>query len=221
MVSDFIDKPFLSYLKHKKLTDNLIHYILYAIAMGNSEIDCHEGILRTKRFLSSLGYYGNTPFLYPMYGNGEIAQYFCRLCAVFGGTYCLKRPVNNIVLEEKTNKPKKIYKEIVCGNQKLKSRDLIMSAAFAPKEFNKESIKLGLSRGIFVTDCSVLEDEHESLTLLKIPPIQDFIETVVLEVGRSSYVCPDGLCKHNFLYKTFLLMYYRLIEISNNIINNE
>jgi RAB protein geranylgeranyltransferase component A len=74
----FENKPFSEYLKSKKLTPNLLHYVLYAIAMATDTTPCMEGVARTQRFLNSLGRYGNTPFLWPMYGSGEIPQCFCR-----------------------------------------------------------------------------------------------------------------------------------------------
>jgi len=74
----FEDRSFLEYLNSKKLTPNLVHYVLYAIAMATDNTSCMEGVARTQRFLNSLGRYGNTPFLWPMYGSGEIPQCFCR-----------------------------------------------------------------------------------------------------------------------------------------------
>ena len=74
----FEDRSFLEYLKSKKLTPNLVHYVLYAIAMATDNTPCMEGVACTQRFLNSLGRYGNTPFLWPMYGSGEIPQCFCR-----------------------------------------------------------------------------------------------------------------------------------------------
>lgn len=75
----FEDKTLKQYLESKNLTENLMHYVLYAIAMSNDTTPCMVGVERTQRFLSSLGRYGNTPFLWPMYGTGELPQCFCRL----------------------------------------------------------------------------------------------------------------------------------------------
>lgn len=72
------DKTFKEYLTHKGLTPNLIHYVLYAIASGNNRMGCLDGVRECKKFLMSLGRYGNTPFLWPMYGSGELPQCFCR-----------------------------------------------------------------------------------------------------------------------------------------------
>lgn len=74
----FEDKTLKQYLESKNLTENLMHYVLYAIAMSNDTTPCMVGVERTQRFLSSLGRYGNTPFLWPMYGTGELPQCFCR-----------------------------------------------------------------------------------------------------------------------------------------------
>lgn len=71
-------KTFKEFLKDKKLTPNLIHYVLYAISMSNNETLFQEGIKNTKRFLNSLGRFGKTPFLFSMYGSGDITQAFCR-----------------------------------------------------------------------------------------------------------------------------------------------
>lgn len=77
-LSDIENKTFLEYLKSKKLTSNLIHYVLYAIAGGTESMSCSAGIKKCKMFLTSLGKYGNTPFLWSMYGCGELPQCFCR-----------------------------------------------------------------------------------------------------------------------------------------------
>lgn len=41
-----------------------------------------------------------SPYIYPMYGLGELPQVFARLCAVHGGTYMLNKPVDKIVYDE-------------------------------------------------------------------------------------------------------------------------
>ncbi|XP_066998765.2 rab proteins geranylgeranyltransferase component A 2 [Anabrus simplex] len=185
----FEDKTFLDYLKSKKLTPNLVHYVLYAIAMATEKTPCLEGVARTQRFLNSLGRYGNTPFLWPMYGSGEIPQCFCRLCAVFGGLYHLKRAAEAVVVGaggECTG--------IVSGQQRLDTTHLVMGVGYAPPEFLKTAPSGGLSRGIFVTDRSILPSDKESLTLLQFPPLDGAKEPVtIIEVGPSTNACPSGL----------------------------
>uniref|UniRef100_A0A670K947 Rab proteins geranylgeranyltransferase component A n=1 Tax=Podarcis muralis TaxID=64176 RepID=A0A670K947_PODMU len=99
------DSKFSDYLKTQKLTPNLQHFILHSIAMV-PEADCYtiDGLKATQKFLQCLGRYGNTPFLFPLYGQGEIPQCFCRMCAVFGGVYCLRHPVQCLVVDKETRR---------------------------------------------------------------------------------------------------------------------
>lgn len=44
--------------------------------------------------------YGSSPYLYPLYGLGELPQGFARLSAIYGGTYMLDKPVDELVMED-------------------------------------------------------------------------------------------------------------------------
>lgn len=52
-----------------------------------------------KLYVESLGKYGDSPFLYPIYGLGGIPESFSRLCAIHGGTYMLNTNVDEILME--------------------------------------------------------------------------------------------------------------------------
>jgi Rab GDP dissociation inhibitor len=41
--------------------------------------------------------YGKSPYIYPLYGLGELPQSFARLSAIYGGTYMLDKPIDEIV----------------------------------------------------------------------------------------------------------------------------
>ncbi|WFD29428.1 Rab GDP dissociation inhibitor alpha [Malassezia sp. CBS 17886] len=49
-------------------------------------------------YTSSMARYGKSPYIYPLYGLGELPQGFARLSAIYGGTYMLDKPVDEIVL---------------------------------------------------------------------------------------------------------------------------
>lgn len=63
------------------------------------EQPCGETIRRIQLYYDSLSSYGKSPYLYPLYGLGELPQGFARLSAVHGGTYMLNKPVDEIVME--------------------------------------------------------------------------------------------------------------------------
>ena len=44
--------------------------------------------------------YGKSPYIYPLYGLGELPQSFARLSAIYGGTYMLDKPIDEIVTDE-------------------------------------------------------------------------------------------------------------------------
>ncbi|XP_047699773.1 rab proteins geranylgeranyltransferase component A 1 isoform X2 [Prionailurus viverrinus] len=96
---------FSEYLKTQKLTPNLQYFLLHSIAMtSETASNTIDGLKATKNFLHCLGRYGNTPFLFPLYGQGELPQCFCRMCAVFGGIYCLRHSVQCLVVDKESRK---------------------------------------------------------------------------------------------------------------------
>ncbi|KAI9298850.1 rab GDP-dissociation inhibitor [Neoconidiobolus thromboides FSU 785] len=50
-------------------------------------------------YVSSMARYGKSPYIYPLYGLGELPQGFARLSAIYGGTYMLDKKVDEIVIE--------------------------------------------------------------------------------------------------------------------------
>ncbi|ODM88108.1 Rab proteins geranylgeranyltransferase component A [Orchesella cincta] len=76
---------------------------------------------RCRLFLNSIGRYGNqTPFLWTIYGISEVCQAFCRLSAVYGGIFILKRHLSRIEAKEdgfvvQTEKDEVKVKHIILG----------------------------------------------------------------------------------------------------------
>ncbi|RDD43826.1 Rab GDP dissociation inhibitor beta [Trichoplax sp. H2] len=60
---------------------------------------CGDTIQRIKLYYESLSHYGKSPYLYPLYGLGELPQGFARLSAIYGGTYMLDKPIEELVME--------------------------------------------------------------------------------------------------------------------------
>jgi Rab GDP dissociation inhibitor len=50
--------------------------------------------------MTSIGKYGDSPFIYPVWGLSGLAEGFSRLCALYGGTYMLNRDCDEILLDE-------------------------------------------------------------------------------------------------------------------------
>ncbi|CCD23335.1 Gdi1p NDAI_0B03000 [Naumovozyma dairenensis CBS 421] len=50
-------------------------------------------------YCQSVARYGKSPYLYPMYGLGELPQGFARLSAIYGGTYMLDTPIEEVLYD--------------------------------------------------------------------------------------------------------------------------
>ncbi|VVD03468.1 unnamed protein product [Leptidea sinapis] len=154
---------------------------------------CREGVRESKKFLKSLGRYGNTPFLWPMYGSGELPQCFCRLCAVFGGVYCLNRPIDKV--EHKMEEDGKSVVVIESKSKTLKCEHLVIGINECPQELvSPEPMERNdLSKAVFITNGTIMESEKEPLSLLRFPPLDGDHIVSVLEVGPATGSCPKGL----------------------------
>ena len=187
---EFIGKPFIEFLVHKRLSKNLQQYVLHAIAMVEETVDTPTGLREAQRFLRSLGRYSNSPFVWTLYGIGEMPQAYCRMSAVFGGTYCLRRSAKSLTVNTEENN----FTGIVCTeNQEIAGKYLIMERSYLPVKYVTETDKF-VSRAILITNKSLKEAQDEHVTLLTIPPREGFWNHVrVIEIGPASMACPMGL----------------------------
>jgi len=58
-----------------------------------------ESFRAMQLYSNSLARWGKSPYIYPLYGLGELPQGFARLSAIYGGTYMLNKPVEEIIYE--------------------------------------------------------------------------------------------------------------------------
>lgn len=59
--------------------------------------DCVE---RIRLYVNSMARYGKSPYIYPLYGLGELPQGFARLSAIYGGTYMLNTNIDEVKYDE-------------------------------------------------------------------------------------------------------------------------
>lgn len=90
--------------KYYGLQPDTISFVGHALALYRDESYMTEPaaptVMRIQLYATSLARHGRSPYLYPLYGLGELPQAFARLAAVHGGTYMLHTPVNEILYNE-------------------------------------------------------------------------------------------------------------------------
>lgn len=185
---DFIQCSFSEYLKTKKLTPNLQHFVLHSIAMTESSCTTIDGLRATKNFLQCLGRFGNTPFLFPLYGQGEIPQCFCRMCAVFGGIYCLRHKVQCLVVDKESGRCKAIIDHF---GQRINAKYFIVEDSYLSEETCSNVQYKQISRAVLITDQSVLKtDSDQQISILIVPPVEPGMCAVrVTELCSSTMTC--------------------------------
>jgi Rab GDP dissociation inhibitor len=129
---------------------------------------CLETIRRIKLYSDSLARYGKSPYLYPLYGLGELPQGFARLSAIYGGTYMLDKPTDGLVMENGR------VVGIRCGTETAKCKQVYCDPSYVPDR----STKIGQ-----VIRCICLMDHP-------IPNTKDALSCQIIipqkQVGRKS-----------------------------------
>lgn len=215
-----LERPFVEFLTKMRLPEKIKSIILYAIAMADYDqenveackdsLKTKDGINRLALYLLSIGRFPNAQgaMLYPMYGQGELPQAFCRRAAVKGCIYVLRMPVAAVLAEKCSG----LYKGVrLASGQDIFSPKLVMDPHFiVPQESalsrpntsqeisqdpDPRYLKRKVARGICVTNTSMKLDA--SNLLIVCPPKSLYPEQAVsvrvLQLGGSVAVCPMGM----------------------------
>ncbi|KAM7516021.1 hypothetical protein LguiA_005604 [Lonicera macranthoides] len=215
-----LEKPFAEFLNKMRLPVKLKSIILYAIAMADYDQDnaeiCQDilktkdGIDRLALYHSSIGRFPNAlgALIYPIYGQGELPQAFCRRAAVKGCLYVLRMPVIALLMDKCSGNYKGIK---LSSGQEIFSHQLVLDPSFtvpssladSPSNILRESsfifgqrdVKGKVARGICITNSSVKPDVSSCLVFY--PPRSLYPEQVtsvrVLQIGSNLAVCPSGM----------------------------
>lgn len=100
---DLKNKTMAELYKKYGLEENTVDFLGHAVALERDDGYLSRAAIETlpkmKLYADSMGKYGSSPFLYPVYGLGGLPESFSRLCAIHGGTYMLNTPVDDIIMD--------------------------------------------------------------------------------------------------------------------------
>uniref|UniRef100_UPI00358F624E rab proteins geranylgeranyltransferase component A 2-like isoform X2 n=1 Tax=Myxine glutinosa TaxID=7769 RepID=UPI00358F624E len=192
--ADFAERPFREFMTERGLTPSLQLLVSQAVAMV-SEVQTRTGLVAARRFLRSLGRFGRTPFLWSLYGAGELSQAFCRMCAVFGGIYCLRHPLRGLVLDRRTGNCTAVIdykgKRIACDW-------LVVEESYVPQGYCTGTCARDISRAVLITDKSLFPSDSNEASVLCMPGKGPDGTTVnIIELSPSTMTCaPDTYLVH-------------------------
>jgi Rab proteins geranylgeranyltransferase component A len=201
------ETPFVDFLKARGLSQNLQTFIMYSIAMigpdqraeDAQKLPTSAGLERMLRFLRSLGRYGNTPLIYPLFGMSDINQAFTRFAAVYGAVYVLGQAPSRLLIDKSdtsTSAAGKVVGTVIAARQVLKSPFVVASMDHIPT-FVADEESTFMSRLTCCIDKTIDPDGKDVLLFAGIPPHSsaefDIPDTVyILQLDPSTSCCPAG-----------------------------
>ncbi|CAB4007117.1 Rab GDP dissociation inhibitor alpha [Paramuricea clavata] len=161
---------------------------------------CKEALLKINLYSNSLARYGKSPYLYPLYGLGELPQGFARLSAIYGGTYMLDKAIEGYTYDENG-----AINGVTSEGETVKTKCVIADPTYFPDKVKKVG---KVARCICILTHPIRDTSNSSSCQIIIPQNQ---------VGRKSdiYVCcvssSHHVCPSNF----YVAMVSTTVETDN------
>lgn len=103
-------------------------------------------------YTSSMARYGKSPYIYPLYGLGELPQSFARLSAIYGGTYMLDKSIDEIVTDADGK-----FVGVRSGNETVKAKQVVGDPSYFGAGKSSEGKQRVLEEGKVVRAICILK----------------------------------------------------------------
>ena len=164
------DTLFKDVIKKYKLEPNTVDFVGHAVALYTNddflEKKADVTIEKMQLYFNSFGRYGNSPFIYPVWGLSGLAEGFSRLCALYGGTYMLNRDIEEILYDENGN-----FRGIKSQGEEAYGKILITEPSYVQK-WNKVKSIGKVIRRICILDHSIPKTNDVASCQIIIPQKQ-------------------------------------------------
>ena len=173
------------------LSEATVDFLGHSIALHHNDAYLVEPALPTIQkmnlYLESHGRYGDSPFLYPLYGVGGLPEAFSRLCAIHGGTYMLNTPVDEITFSTEGK-----VTGIKSGENIATAPIVICDPSYAPNDSLKPTGRV--IRAICLMDHTIPNTGDAPSVQLIIPSKQTgrHSDIYISMVSNSHLICAKG-----------------------------
>jgi Rab GDP dissociation inhibitor len=188
-------ESFEAIIKKFDLSTNTVDFIGHAVALYADDSfikrPAIETIDKIKLYMDSHGRYGNSPFIYPIYGLGGIPEGFSRMCAINGGTFMLNKDIDEVIFDSEGK-----VSGVKSGDETAKCKMVICHPSYMLKTNNQNKVKnIGKAiRCICILDHPIPEcSKYPSLQLI-IPQrqVNRNSDIYVLMMSDIHQVCKKG-----------------------------
>ena len=178
--------------KAYSLEANTIDFMGHAVALHTDdtylEKPAYDTIKKLQLYLDSVGRYGDSPFLYPVYGLGGIPEAFSRLCAIHGGTYMLNTQIDEILFGEDGK-----VTGIKSGDNTASAPLVICDPSYTTDDKIKPVSKVIRAICIMNHPIPKTQDAPSIQIILPAKQLGKQTDTYISMVSYSHLICPKGL----------------------------
>jgi Rab GDP dissociation inhibitor len=145
-------------------------------------------------YTSSMARYGKSPYIYPLYGLGELPQAFARLSAIYGGTYMLDKPIDEIVTDSDGK-----FVGVRSGSETVKAKQVIGDPSYFGSSSESGKLRV-VDDGMVVRAICILKhpipgtDDSDSVQII-IPQnqVQRKHDIYIATVSSTHNVCAKDI----------------------------
>lgn len=172
------------------LEENTIDFIGHALALHTDDSYLDEPamdfIKRMKLYAESLArFQGGSPYIYPLYGLGELPQAFARLSAVYGGTYMLNKPECKVEFDQNG----KVF-GVTSEGETAKCKKVVCDPSYLPNKVKKVA---KVARAICIMSQPIPNtDSHSVQVILPQKQLGRKSDMYVFCCSYSHNVAPNG-----------------------------
>lgn len=174
------------------LGSDTIDFVGHAVALQHNDEYLTQPamatIMKCKLYEDSFAQFGDSPYVYPLYGLGELPQCFSRLCAVYGGTYMLGTPVDKVNYNAEGQ-----FESIESGGQTAKAKMVVGDPTYFPErvtEIGKVVRLIALMDHPIATGSKVIPKSCQIIIPQK--ELKRNHDLYILQLSDVNKVCPKG-----------------------------